>query len=791
MSGGTKAGTMESDSVRDGTVREMRCRVRGVVQGVGFRPFVWRLADRLGVRGWVCNDSGGVRLRLVAPEEALTRFKRALCAEAPPGARVDGIENLDTDESPLPPLPGNGFAILPSDSHGSIEAELPPDLAVCGECLREMRDPSGRRHRYPFLSCAHCGPRFSIIENIPYDRASTTMRDFAMCPACRAEYEDPSDRRFHAQPIACPDCGPWLTYCDRSGRELCERDQALLHAVECLRAGAVVAVKGLGGFHLICDPGCKRAVAALRERKGREEKPFAMMAPSLTAAYRLCVLSAEEEIELTSVRAPIVLARRRENSGYAINARVAPDSILHGLMLPYAPLHHLIMDLWQGFLVATSGNLSEEPICIDNADAIRRLGGIADGFLLHNRPIARPLDDSVVRVMRGNPVVLRRARGYAPGVVPAPENLPPLVAVGGHLKNTVAVTAGGRLFPGPHIGDLSTREARAVFEEGVAVLSRLYAVEAQAVACDRHPDYASTLWAESQGLPVVRVQHHHAHVLSGISDNRIRGPVLGVAWDGSGYGPDGTVWGGEWLVCEAGRPSYRRVACLREFRLPGGEAAIRRPALTAIGLLWEVFREDAFRNLPGLARFDLCEREERILERMLTRRLRTPGTTSVGRLFDGVAALLGLGAEISFEGQAAMRLEYLADRSEDDRSYSFDFLKAARNGDPELYPEVVVDWVPMMREILADIEAGTPPARIARRFHNTLAGMITAVASKNPGLPVMLTGGCFQNKLLYETVSAFLENESIAVYGHRDIPPNDGGLSSGQILAAAARLPVS
>ena len=791
MSGKIMADSMETDTAGDGAARELRCRVRGVVQGVGFRPFVWRLAGRLGIRGWVCNDSRGVRLRLVAPEENLTRFQRALYAEVPPGARVDGIDDLDTEESLLPPLPEQGFVILPSDSHGSIEAELPPDLAVCADCLREMRDPAGRRHRYPFLSCAHCGPRFSIVENIPYDRASTTMRDFVMCPACRGEYEDPSDRRFHAQPIACPECGPWLTYCDRSGRDVCERDEALLHAVDCLRAGAIVAVKGLGGFHLMCDPGGKRAVAALRERKGREDKPFAMMAPSLTAARRLCELSPEEEIELTSVRAPIVLARRRENSGYVINDLVAPDTMLHGVMLPYAPLHHLIMDLWQGFLVATSGNLSEEPICIDNSDAIRRLGGIADGFLLHNRPIARPLDDSVVRVMRGKPVVFRRARGYAPGAVPAPENLPPLVAAGGHLKNTVAVTAGGRLFPGQHIGDLSTREARSVFEEGVAVLSRLYAVEPLAVACDRHPDYASTLWAEARGLPVVRVQHHHAHVLSCISDNRFSGPVLGVAWDGSGYGPDGTIWGGEWLACEAGNPSYRRVACFRGFPLPGGEAAIRRPARTAIGILWEVFRERAFTYGAVTDRLGIKKREMRILEKMLIRRLRTPATSSAGRLFDGVAALLGLGTEISFEGQAAMRLEYLAERSEYSGSYSFDFLKAARNGNPELYPEIVVDWVPMMREILADIEAETPPAGIARKFHNTLARMVTAVARKNPGLPVMLTGGCFQNKLLYETVADFLENEGIAVYGHRDIPPNDGGLSSGQILAAAARLHAS
>ncbi len=786
---GKASRVVESSFPDETSLVELRCRVRGVVQGVGFRPFAYRLAGRFGVLGWVGNDPGGVRLRLYATNERLQWFQKALVSEAPPGARVDGLETVDGVDGLWPPLPDERFVILPSDSSVPIETELPPDLAVCGDCLREMRDPSDRRYRYPFISCAHCGPRYSIIENIPYDRDQTTMRGFVMCQECRAEYEDPADRRFHAQPIACPHCGPSLSYHEGMENPVRHGEPALRGAVDCLRAGGIIAVKGVGGFHLMCDPGNDEAVAALRARKGREEKPFALMAPSRLAARRLCRFSPVEETVLTSVRAPIVLAVRQPDSVYRISDLVAPKNQLYGVMLPYSPLHHLIVDSWLGFLVATSGNLSEEPICIDNADAMRRLAGIADGFLMHNRPIARPLDDSVVRVMRNEPVILRRARGYAPGSAPAQSRLPSLLATGGQLKNTLAVTAGGRMFPSQHIGDLSTREARALFEEEASSLSRLYAVKPEAVACDLHPEYASTLWAERQGLPVVRVQHHRAHVLSCISDNKLSGSVLGVAWDGSGYGPDGVIWGGEWLQCAAGSSSWRRVACFREFLLPGGDAAIRRPALSALGLLWEAYGNRSFPGDTLGERLGIGEREMGILVKMLSRRLRTPATTSAGRLFDGVAALLGMETTISYEGQAAMRVEELAGRSADGGEYPFDCLTAARNGNPEIYPELVVDWIPMLRAILREIDRNVPRATVARRFHNTLARMIAVVARKRPDLPVVLTGGCFQNKLLYESTAALLEKEGIAVYGHRDIPPNDGGLSTGQLLAAAGLTP--
>ncbi len=783
----------QSSNTRTGAVKEsrerkVRLRVEGTVQGVGFRPFVYRLACRYGLSGWVLNDERGVLIGVSGLSRTIARFESALRTEAPPAARVEHIGPAETGEDPPGYSGGEGFVILGSRSRARIEAAIPPDLAVCSDCLREMRDPEDRRYQYPFINCTNCGPRYSIIERIPYDRPGTTMRGFRMCPACRAEYENPADRRFHAQPVACPDCGPQLSYWDSRGKPVAGRHVALLYAVARLRAGGIVAVKGIGGFHLMCDAGNDTAVKTLRERKNRPEKPFALMAPYLAAARRLCGLSPEEEALLASARAPIVLARRLPVCCGDVSPFVAPDNPLVGVMLPYAPLHHLIMETWQGFLVATSGNLSDEPICVDENEALSRLHGIADVFLVHNRPISRAVDDSIVRWMNGGPVVLRRARGYAPEPVSAPSGLPPLLAAGAYLKNSVAVTAGGRLFPSQHLGDLSTQAARGAFADAVAMLSQLYQARPEAVACDLHPDYPSSIWAEGRGIPVVRVQHHHAHVLSCMAEHGLGGSALGVSWDGTGYGPDGTVWGGEWLVAGLRTPGFRRHASLRAFPLPGGEAAIRRPAATALGLLWELYMDEMFRRDEARSILGFAEKELRVFERLISRRINTPETTSAGRLFDGVAALLGLGGSVSFEAQAAMKLEFLAGESGDSGHYDFHLIPSVRNDVEDPAPAFVVDWAPMLLQLLEERAEGRDRAAIARRFHNTLAEMMVEVARTIPGLPLVLTGGCFQNKLLLECAFDRLKASGREVYGHRDIPPNDGGISIGQIVGAAAML---
>lgn len=518
-------------------------RVKGTVQGVGFRPFVYRLARENGVEGWVRNDMEGVLIQASAPPETLLRFESELTAGAPPAAKIECIHRIIIPEDPAARR-SEGFRIIPSREGVKVDVPMPPDLALCNDCRREMNDPMNRRYRYPFINCTNCGPRYSILEEIPYDRQNTTMRGFTLCQACRTEFENPEDRRFHAQPIACPECGPHLNFLGRDGKRMAEREEALTMAIDQLREGKILAVKGIGGFQLMCDAASEDSVKALRERKRREEKPLALMVPDLGVARQLCDLLPEEEDLLQSVQAPIVLAVRLAEPEVLLSAAVAPDNPLIGLMLPYSPLHRLLLDSFGGVLVATSGNLSEEPICIDENEALERLGGIADGFLVHNRSIARGVDDSVVRVMMGEPVVFRRARGYAPAPLVLKEKLPSLLAVGAQLKNTIAVSCGHHIFPSQHVGDLSTAAACHSFAGSIETLAQLYRTEPAAVVCDMHPDYHSTLWAERCGLPVVAVQHHFAHVLSGMADNQLEGPVLGVSWDGTGYGTDGSIWGG-------------------------------------------------------------------------------------------------------------------------------------------------------------------------------------------------------------------------------------------------------
>ena len=626
--------------------QRLKVVIRGAVQGVGFRPFVYRLATGLGLPGWVSNSSQGVFVEVEGAPEVLRTFLLRLETERPPRASIQSLES-----SFLAPVGLETFEIRPSDGTGTPTTLILPDIATCTDCLHEIFDPADRRYLYPFTNCTNCGPRFSIIQSLPYDRPNTTMARFAMCDACRAEYENPGDRRFHAQPNACPACGPHLELWDAERTPLATHDRALNAAVDAIRNGRILAVKGLGGFHLMADARNEEAIRTLRERKHREEKPIAIFAPYLDWVKVHCEVSPLEQRLLVSPESPIVLLRRRHAFDAEIApvaSSVAPGNPELGVMLPYAPLHHILLRILNIPIVATSGNLSDEPICTDEREALSRLSGIADLFLVHNRPIARHVDDSVVRVVLDREMVLRRARGYAPLPVHVGRPLPPLLAVGAHLKNAVAVSNRTEVFLSQHIGDLETTQAFDAFRRVCGDLTGLYDLKPQAVACDSHPDYLSTRHADAVGLPVIRVQHHHAHVLACMAENGLSAPVLGVSWDGTGYGLDRTVWGGEFLrVTDA---AWDRVAHLRPFPLPGGEQAVKEPRRTAIGLLYEMLGDDC------LAREDLAPvrsfepRDRRLLAQALAHRINTPVTSSAGRLFDAVAALLGLRLAVRFEG---------------------------------------------------------------------------------------------------------------------------------------------
>ena len=730
----------ESNTVR------LHVALGGAVQGVGFRPFVYRLAVELGLSGWVCNSSAGLVIEVEGAAGQLDRFLDRLDAEKPLAAVVQARTT-----TVLAAAGFSGFEIRSSDENTGKTASVLPDLATCPACLEELRDPANRRYGYAFTNCTHCGPRYSIIEDIPYDRPRTTMRAFAMCPECRHEYTEPMDRRFHAQPNACPRCGPRL-WAEENGATVGE--PAIERAAQTILAGGIVAIKGIGGFQLLVDARPAEAVARLRSRKRREEKPFALMMPSLDVVRQYCHVSAAEERLLTSAAGPIVLLRPNGSPGIAPN--VVSSSPYLGVMLPYSPLHHLLMESCPFPLVATSGNLSDEPIAIDNDDARARLGGIADLFLVHDRPIARPCDDSLTRVVRGHASVIRRARGYAPLPVFIGSDLPPVLAVGGHLKSTVAVAIGPQVFLSQHMGDLDTLEARHAFERAIADLCRLYQFEPKLVACDLHPDYASTRWALASGLRVVQVQHHQAHVAACAAEYGLRGPYLGVAWDGTGFGTDGTVWGGEFFLVDGAK--FERVAHLRPFRLPGGDAAVREGWRSAASLLSATLGPDSVPERP----------ERSVILQMLARGVNAPWTTSVGRLFDAVASIAGVANESRFEGQAAMLLE----RQIDDHT-----------GDA--YPLLDGDWSPMIEAVHRDVARGAGTPLIASRFHNALANWIVRVAGQ-VGVPqVALSGGVFQNGYLVERTAALLEARGFQVYTHQRVPPNDGGIALGQAVIAA------
>ncbi len=777
----------------------MHIAIRGAVQGVGFRPFVYRLATELKLQGWVVNSSQGVFVEVEGPPDTLNSFLLRLQSERPPRSSIQSLEF-----SLLDPSGFVGFEIRASDSQGEKTAIVLPDISTCPECLAEILDPADRRHLYPFTNCTNCGPRYSILEALPYDRPNTTMARFQMCDACRSEYENPLDRRFHAQPNACPVCGPHLELWDPTGALIAAHRAALPGAAAAISRGAVVAVKGLGGFHLIVDAGNQNAVVRLRERKHREEKPFAVMAPDIAAVRALCTVELLEERLLLSPEAPIVLLRRKigagERSGQPpICSAVAPGNPFLGVMLPYTPLHHLLMRELGFPIVATSGNLSDEPICTDEQEALKRLGGVADLFLVHNRPIRRHVDDSVARVMLGRELILRRARGYAPLPISVSFSLPDLLAVGPHLKNTVAVARDRNVFISQHIGDLETQESFEAFQEEIRSLGDLYGIKPVGVVSDLHPDYLSTKYANGLGIPVTRVQHHFAHVAGCMAENGLEGTVLGVSWDGTGFGGDGTIWGGEFLLTGSG--GYDRVATLRPFMLPGGEAAVKEPRRAALGVLYEILGEDLFAIDHLLPPGGFEANELALLQRVLRKRINAPVTSSAGRLFDAVASIIGVRHRCSFEGQAAMELEFLTHGVDTGEGYEFQIAKIgwerslSRAETPPTptpgphpavgIPRVSIDWAPMIRQILEDVRHGVPSSLIAARFHNTLSEIIVAVAMRVNEERVVLTGGCFQNRTLTERAVHSLRAKGFRPYWHQRVPPNDGGIALGQLSAVS------
>lgn len=745
-------------------------KVTGVVQGVGFRPFVYQLASKTGISGWVANTSEGVVIEAEGDESSLDNFMYGLRHDAPRLAKITGITTL-----PIEAAGDTSFVIRESNQAASRIALIPADVALCDACAREIIDPYDRRFGYPFTNCTDCGPRFTIIRDIPYDRPKTTMSAFEMCPECSLEYHNPLDRRFHAQPNACPLCGPriWL----ESGLTALPDDlryagssEVIQTTARLLSEGRIVALKGLGGFHLACDAKNGADVAELRRRKGRGRKPFAVMVRDIDVARRICNMTVEEEAILLSNERPIVLLEARAPSDIA--SEVAPDNKYLGVMLPYTPLHHLLLAQCPDALVMTSGNLSEEPIACDNTEAKGRLAHIADAFLMHDRDIHVSCDDSVVRPVFGVAMPIRRARGFVPGAIDIGSDCPPIIACGAEQKNTFCITAGRSAIPSQHIGDADSAATMDYYGRAVEHLARLYDVKPEIVAHDLHPDYQTTRLALTiDASRHIAVQHHHAHAASCMAENGITGPALAVVFDGTGYGTDGRIWGGEFLAAELS--SFKRLGHLRYVPMPGGAAAIRRPERMALSYLI-----DADCLAPDMLSF--TDEELSIITRQIERGIGSPLTSSMGRLFDGVSALLGLCRDASYEGEPAAMLEMCVDSSETGK-YDFSVSEA----DP-----AVIDTRPMIRAIVNDIALGVPESIISARFHNAVVGSTLEMCARGRdalGLnDVVLSGGCFQNKLLIERTIRRLEEAGFRIYTHHIVPPNDGGISLGQAAIGAA-----
>jgi hydrogenase maturation protein HypF len=766
--------------------------VRGIVQGVGFRPFVYGLAVTHNLKGWVYNTSEDVRIEIEGTAEAIEQFEQELETKAPPLAH---IENITVEYRPARGY--KSFEIRQSQAQEGKYQLISPDVATCQPCLEELLNPEDRRYRYPFTNCTNCGPRFTIIEDMPYDRPKTTMRYFQMCPKCQAEYDNPLDRRFHAQPNACPKCGPQVQLVDSRG-SLVTDSNPIAAASKLLKEGKIVAIKGLGGFLLACDATNDAVVKTLRQRKKRFSKPFAVMVATVDEAKRYCYVSSEEEKLLASPQSPIVLMRWMEGS--SISQEVAPNLQFLGIMLPYTPLHHILLRDIGRPLVMTSGNLSEEPIARDNDEALRRLSGIADYFLVHNRDIYSRYDDSVAMVERGTVQLIRRARSYAPYPIRLPFRTRQVLGCGAEDKNTFCLTRDNYAFVSQHIGDMENMETLEHFDRTISLYKRLFHIEPEIIAYDLHPDYLATKYAQElgeSGMKLIPVQHHHAHIASCLADNGLEGPVIGVALDGTGMGADGNIWGGEFLIADY--RNFNRVGHLEYLPLPGGDAAVKRPRRTAIGYILTLLGENALNaviasqaehsQLTSIGQVGEVEIE--VIKRQIERKINSPLTSSMGRLFDAISALLGIRGEIDYEGQAAVELEMAAHSSVTARE-----LDEAISGNNESYPYDIVEdkgiRIVRLRDLFAavieDLHQGISKGRISVEFHNTVARMINEmchlIADETGLSQVALSGGVFQNRLLLRRTVNLLESSGFQVFSHRQVPCNDGDVSLGQAVIA-------
>jgi hydrogenase maturation protein HypF len=756
------------DSVDDNTAR--RIEVKGVVQGVGFRPFVFGIAERYRLKGEVANTSGGVTIYIEGPAKKISLFLKTLSGSHPPLAHITDICVYKEKQKGF-----KTFSIAKSRSPHKTSTLISPDMSICDDCLRELFDPDNPRFEYPFINCTNCGPRYTIIENIPYDRAKTSMKHFRMCGYCQAEYDDPRNRRFHAQPNACPACGPQIMLCDNSGN-IIETSQILEKVAEFILAGNIVAVKGLGGFHLAVDAQNEKAVAELRKRKHREEKPFALMAEDIKSIQKFAYIDIEDKKLLKLARRPIVILRKKEPN--TISEEVSPRNRFFGVMLAYTPLHYLLLRKVGVPLVMTSGNISEEPIAIDNDEALKNLSSIADYFLIHNRPIFLRSDDSIVRNMAGETRIFRRSRGYVPLPVFMNKKIVQVLACGAELKNTICLTKDNNAFISQHIGDLENLATYDFFKMTIEHMKRIIDIEPEVIACDLHPNYFSTRYAlEQKDLPVIQVQHHHAHVVACMAENHKKGPVIGLSFDGTGYGADNTIWGGEILVAD--ERSFHRAAHLDCVPMPGGIASVKEPWRMAVSYLYHVYGEKMWNHeIPFLR--DINRKKSEIIIKMTQKKINSPETSSLGRLFDGIAALIGVRQQTVFEGQAAMELEMIANWPV---RQGYDYGWTSRD-------DHVLSLEPIIIGIVSDMENGVSPAEISGKFHYTLIRMFSKICCfirKETNInTAVLSGGSFQNNLLLSGLIENLNEFGFEVLSHRMVPTNDGSISLGQAVVAAA-----
>ncbi|MCF7807939.1 MAG: carbamoyltransferase HypF [Candidatus Marinimicrobia bacterium] len=738
-----------------------RFTINGIVQGVGFRPFIYNLAREIGLTGTVANTSVGVLIEIQGESKQIQAFSSRTEAEAPPLSTITSIK-----EEPIPATEENDFIIISSEGASEVATLISPDVALCEDCRNELFDPSNRRYGYPFINCTNCGPRYTIIENIPYDRPYTSMKHFPLCVDCQEEYDNPADRRFHAQPNACPVCGPHVWLSDDKGHALDSKDSVKL-AIDLLSGGKILAIKGLGGFHLAVDAKNDAAVARLRQAKGRDEKPFALMVRDLDKAIRYCELDEKEVQTLDSIQAPILLAGQKKGTDLAVN--IAPGSDRLGIMLPYTPLHHMLMSHSLDVLVMTSANFSEEPICIDNDEAVERLSGMVDNFLFHDRDIYLRSDDSVVIKMDDTIRPIRRSRGYAPRPVFLKDEGPSILAVGAELKNTVALSKDEKVFLSQHIGDLENLEAFEFFKMTIEHIQRIFEIEPELIVHDLHPEYLSTKWAKEQTLSLLGVQHHHAHLASAMAENDLNEPVIGIIMDGTGFGTDGTIWGGEFLVGDYA--GFSRAACIEPMVLPGGEAAIKAPWRTSLSYLYHTYGE-TLPDIPMLEGKDISP----ILQ-MIDKRINSPFTSSCGRLFDAVAALSGGRREIRYEAQAAIEFMQAANNELGKDRTAFDITQ------PENHYIISVGHI--MQELVSRIDSGYSLASLSQWFHHSLITTFVKMTnrlSQNSGInSVVLSGGVFQNMLLFEGLVNALTKHNFVVYTHKQVPTNDGGIALGQV----------